>query len=203
MSETQANQWLEWICSSENLDELQENYNGWADTYETDISGVWKPVPIAAALMVAKYLEDKDNPILDVGAGTGLVGVALAAMGFKNIIGMDISPMMLAKAAEKAVYSSLICCSIGDEKFRDLDQANAVIATGVFAHSHAGSAELKLLEEIIKPGGILVFTARESFLSQLQESIEHLPWTEMESKVMPIYDDPVYLQVYKAANITK
>ncbi|NEQ72902.1 MAG: methyltransferase domain-containing protein [Okeania sp. SIO2C9] len=64
---------------------------------------------------MARYVANKHDTILDVGAGTGLVGVALAELGFEQIIGMDILPGMLTKAAEKGIYKSLVCCSIGDE----------------------------------------------------------------------------------------
>ncbi len=197
MSKQKPNEWLKWICSSQNFDELVENYDRWADMYETDVGEVWKPVPLAASLMLAKYMADKQSTILDVGAGTGLVGIALAKLGFQHIIGIDISPGMLTKAAEKGVYKSLVCCSIGDEQFRSLEMASGIIATGVFAESHAGASELNKLQDHIEPEGVLVFTARQSFLPKLQEVLDQPEWTLVDSKVMPIYDDPIYLLAYK------
>ena len=197
MPEVQPKKWLKWICSSKNLDELRENYNQWADRYEADIGGVWEPVPFAAALILAEHINNKQGSILDVGAGTGLVGVALAELGFEHIIGIDISTAMLAKAAAKDVYHSLVCCSIGDEKFRKLERVSGIIATGVFAEAHAGPRELILLKESIKPPGILVFTARQSFLDKLQEEINQQGWILLDSQVMPIYDDPINLLAYK------
>lgn len=197
MSQKQPREWLKWICSSQNLDELVENYDQWADIYETDVGEVWKPVPLAASLMVAKYMVDKQATILDLGCGTGLVGVALAELGFEQIIGIDISPGMLTKAAEKGVYKSLVCCSIGDRKFRELEKANAIIATGVFAESHAGSTELNQLQENIQPEGVLVFTARRSFIPKLQPVLDQPEWTFTDAKEMPIYSDPINLLAYK------
>ena len=49
-----------------------------------------------------------DTPILDVGAGTGLVGENLYKKGNKKIIGIDISPEMLEQAKLKGCYSSLM-----------------------------------------------------------------------------------------------
>ncbi|NEO67357.1 MAG: methyltransferase domain-containing protein, partial [Moorea sp. SIO4G2] len=200
MSEIQPNEWLKWICSSQNFDQLRQNYDQWADQYEVDVGGVWEPVPMTAAFMLAEYMDDKQGVILDVGAGTGLVGVALAGLGFEQMIGIDISPAMLTKAAEKGVYSSLVCCSIGDERFRNLGRASGIIATGVFAESHAGPGELSTLQDSIEPEGILVFTARQSFLPQLQEVLDQPEWTLIDSKVMPIYDDPMYLIASKIGN---
>ncbi|MDJ0616440.1 MAG: methyltransferase domain-containing protein [Calothrix sp. MO_192.B10] len=192
-------EWLKWICSSRDLDELGKNYDQWSDKYEADVSQLWEAVPRTAALMLSKYIDDKQSLILDFGAGTGLVGVALAALGFEQIVGMDISPGMLTIAEEKGVYSSLICGSIGDEQLRNLDQVSGIIATGVFAENHAGSAELSKLQEIIKPEGILVFTVRQSFLPELYEVLNQPEWTLLDSQVMPIYDDPIQLLGYKAS----
>ncbi len=203
MSEIQPKKWLEWICSSQNFDALRENYDRWADTYEADVGGVWEPVPLAAAVMLAEYMGNKQGAILDIGAGTGLVGIALAALGFERTIGIDISPSMLTQAAAKGVYSSLVCCSIGDETFRNLGRASGIIATGVFAESHAGSAELNALQEKIEPNGILVFTARQSFLPKLQEVLNQPGWTLIDSKVMRIYEDPTHLLACKIHNTTK
>lgn len=203
MPEIEPKEWLKWICSSQDSDELRENYDQWAAQYETDVSEVWEPVPIAAALMLAEYLDDKQGTILDVGAGTGLVGVALARLGFEQIIGIDLSSAMLTNAAAKGVYSSLVCCSIGDETFRKLGKTNGIIATGVFAESHAGAAELKALQVNIKSGGVLVFSVRQSFLPQIQEVINQSGWTLLNSQVMPIYEDPMCLLAYKIHNATK
>ena len=42
MSEVQKpNEWSKWICSSQNIVELRENYEQWANTYEIDVGGVW------------------------------------------------------------------------------------------------------------------------------------------------------------------
>lgn len=193
----EAKQWLKWICSSQDLDELGQNYDQWSDKYEADVSEVWEAVPKTAALMLSKYIDDKQGLILDFGAGTGLVGVALAALGFEQIVGMDISSGMLTIAKEKGVYSTLICGSIGDEELRNLDHVSGIIATGVFAENHAGAADLSKLQEIIKPEGVLVFTVRQSFLSELYEVLNQPEWTLLDSQVMPIYDDPMHLLGYK------
>ena len=40
MPEMQPKEWLKWIFSSQNFDEIRENYNQWADRYETDVGKV-------------------------------------------------------------------------------------------------------------------------------------------------------------------
>lgn len=193
----QPSEWLSWICSSQNLDDLTQNYDRWSDTYETDISEVWKPVPAAAALMLAQHVSDPQQTILDVGVGTGLVGVELAKLGFSKIVGIDISPGMLVKAAEKGVYGSLVCGSIGSGPFRSLDPIYHMIAIGVFAEGQAGLEELRTLQSTIAPQGILVLTARQSFLHELQEVFNQPEWMLLETKTLPIYEDPMLLLAFQ------
>ena len=200
ISNSQSKQWLQWICSSVNSDDLREKYDQWASTYESDVADVWMSVPSNAALMLANYMDNKQDAVLDVGVGTGLVGMALTSLGFEHLIGIDISPGMLTQAAEKKVYRSLMCCSIGDSSFSTLQRAKGIVATGVFAETHAGSSELAMLQSKIEPGGILVFTARQSFLPNLQDVLGQPGWTLLARQVMPIYDDPMHLFAYCIAS---
>ncbi len=153
MPELQPEQWLKWICASRDIDELRQNYDRWADAYDANVGDLWGAVPMAAAYMLAGHLGDKESAILDVGAGTGLVGAALAPLGFHEIVGIDLSPAMLSKAEEKGVYRALVCCAIGDEAFAALPRARGIVATGVFAQSHAGATELHALQGCIEPRG--------------------------------------------------
>ena len=74
-------------------------YARWASTYDTEFveaEGYVYPAHIA------ELVTAPGTPILDVGCGTGLVAVALAASGTAWIIdGIDISAHMLAQAAAK------------------------------------------------------------------------------------------------------
>lgn len=200
MSQRAPSEWLTWICSSKSLDELVDNYDQWANTYDSE-TRVWKPVPLAVAMMLNEHAENKQAAVLDIGAGTGFVGAALNELGFEKIVGIDISPQMLSKAAEKAVYSGLYCCAIGDEQFKVLGKAASIVAGGVFAKGHAGPAELNAIQESIEPGGVFVCTARQSFLPNLQTVFDRPQWELIDSKVMPIYkDDPTHVLAYKIHN---
>lgn len=203
---TQSKEWLEWICSSADHDELSHNYDQWAQTYEVDIESAWRDIPPTAAKMLTQHLSatlemsnkfDKSVPLLDVGAGTGMMGVALSQLGFSNIIGIDISSQMLVKAEQKGVYQSLICCAIAGEKVQSLDPVAGAIATGVFADRHAGPEDLKLIQGQIQSGGIFVFTVRRSFLPQLKSVLEQPEWIHLETRLMPIYEDPMYIFAYQ------
>lgn len=197
IDEMTPNQWLDWVCASKTYAELQEKYDQWAAVYDAHIAHVWEPVPLAAATLLVAHIGDKARPILDVGAGTGLAGAALATLGCTHIQGMDLSSAMLTKASERGIYQSLVCCVIGDETFMSLPPASGMIATGVFAESHAGASELEILQTTIEPGGVLVFTVRESFLPEIENILRRPTWRQLDVKILPIYEDPMHLLAYK------
>ena len=84
-------------------------YKKWAKTYDKDFalnSNYISPKKISSYFN--KYSRKTDFPILDVGAGTGLVGELLFRNNKKEIIGIDISLEMLNQAKLKGCYSELI-----------------------------------------------------------------------------------------------
>lgn len=193
MSNMKPEQWLEWICASEDHDALTQNYDQWAKQYESDVSGVWDVVPNAAAAMLASLIADKQSLILDIGAGTGLAGLALHALGFRHIDGMDISPSMLEIAEAKSVYRNLYCCAIDALTLDDEEMPQAMIATGVFADKHASADDLIRLGTLFQGRGVMVFTARASFLDEISPVLNRPEWHLTDSRILPIYEDPIHL----------
>ena len=83
-------------------------YRTWASTYDSDfaIQNDYRS-PFEIAKYFDKYSNNNDTPILDVGAGTGLVGECLKSFS-KEIDAPDISPEMLEIARLKNCYSKII-----------------------------------------------------------------------------------------------
>lgn len=83
-----------------------------AGNYEGMYLRMGYPDPEYVAKFVSKITQ-KDNmtpdnvKIIDFACGSGLVGKNLRQKGFKNIVGLDISPNMLEEASNKCVYSEL------------------------------------------------------------------------------------------------
>ena len=89
---------VQWVYSSKNLNELQERYDQWASDYDSDLEKDfgWS-APALAAGVFEQYVPTSAR-VLDAGAGTGLVGVALKEKGYGSIVAMDLSEGMLAEA---------------------------------------------------------------------------------------------------------
>ena len=101
-------------------------YRDWAASYDDDVFGRLGFTGSAriAELLVA-HLPDRSAPVLDLGCGTGAVGVRLAELGVTTIDGVDLSPEMLAIAEQTGAYRTL---SVADLTAGDLDAARAATA---------------------------------------------------------------------------
>ena len=198
ISETRP--WLSNICDSQSTEELKNKYDSWANTYDADVGKDWSFMPVAIARTVSKLLSNKNAAILDAGAGTGLVGQALAEQGYTNLTAVDLSEKMLSIAKERQVYKSLHQGNLEDNSiFSDSANFDAIIAAGVFAYAHAGVEVLNNLFNLLKKEGIFLLTIREDYRQQMQASLDQLPWTLISEENFPIYDQAklMYLLAFK------
>ena len=82
-------------------------YADWAKTYDASFAAQMH-YTLPEAMAEAFSAAGGSAPVLDLGAGTGLLGQALADRGVLPFDGTDISPQMLAVAEDKQLYLSLI-----------------------------------------------------------------------------------------------
>ncbi len=132
-------------------------YAAWAASYD---SGFARELDYRLPENVAAILaaHGPEGPILDIGAGTGLVGVALSALGLGPVDGTDISAEMLDVAAQKAVYQRLF---LGDMTGRLPVQDgayNAVVSSGTFTTGHVGPEALDEVLRVAAQGGLIAIS---------------------------------------------
>ncbi|MEM7224395.1 MAG: class I SAM-dependent methyltransferase [Pseudomonadota bacterium] len=156
---------------------LASHYDDWAATYDQDNAAGGFRLPILAAALLARYVPVDDRPILDAGCGTGLAGDNLAILGYRNLVGIDLSPAMLAQAAKLGLYGRLAVMALGEPLAFPDETFGAVIATGVFTEGHAPHASFDELIRVTAKGGYLVFNVREEVYEeqgfrQRQEAME-------------------------------
>jgi predicted TPR repeat methyltransferase len=185
-------------------------YADWAESYDTGFAQDMAydlPRHVATAL---NEVYDGRGPILDVGAGTGLLAAYISDAADRDIDALDISNEMLAIAAGKGVYRKTIeadltrALDIPDTTYR------AVVSSGTFTHGHIGPDALDELLRIAGSGAIFVlsinaehfeargFTAKFAALAPMI--------TEMSHKMVPIYgagqaaahqDDQAFINVFR------
>ena len=151
---------LDRIHTAQDTRELAARYDQMADSYDDSLQDEWGwTSPEFTADILAKYVT-KSSKILDAGAGTGLVGEALVERGFRDLIGIDMSEKMFAKAREKKVYRAIYGMELGKTLTFSTDFFDAVISVGVMAMGHAPAHSLDELVRITRPAGHLVYTLR-------------------------------------------
>ena len=133
-------------------------YRSWASTYDSDFA---KQNDYRSPLEIAKYFDkysnNKDTPILDVGAGTGLIGEFLNASS-REIDAIDISPEMLNIARLKNCYSKIIEADLTKRLLINDNHYGAIVSAGTFTHGHVGPDVLDELLRVTRSGSLFVFT---------------------------------------------
>jgi SAM-dependent methyltransferase len=149
---------LEQVYGARSNDELRAIYDAWARDYDGDLQAFGYSYPPAIAGLIARYVRRCDAPILDAGAGTGIVGEALAILGYTRLTGIDLSDGMLEIARGKGAYVELKNQVLGERlDFAD-DAFDAAVSAGVLTTGHAPPACLDELVRVTRPGGHLIFT---------------------------------------------
>ncbi|WP_181181412.1 class I SAM-dependent methyltransferase [Mesorhizobium sp. B1-1-5] len=143
-------------------EEVAALYDRWSQTYDSDMSAAGYRHPTICLALLARHLPRGSAPLLDAGAGTGLIGEWLDIAGYPKVEALDISQGMLDQAARKGVYSALHCLALGGPlPFADNAYAG-VISAGVFTSGHVGAEGLDELIRICRPGGVIVLTVKNT-----------------------------------------
>lgn len=152
---------LENAYSVETPDDSRRLYAKWAQSY--DDSFVASMGYVYHENVVATFLDaggSAGGAVLDVGCGTGIVGMALGDVGESRVDGIDISPEMIEVARTKKTV-------FGRPAYRDFFEAdltapleisddvyNGIISVGTFTHGHLPPDPLRELVRIAAPSAV-------------------------------------------------
>ncbi|OWF42347.1 Williams-Beuren syndrome chromosomal region 27 protein [Mizuhopecten yessoensis] len=127
---------------------------------------------IAKSLTEFVREERRTVKVLDIGVGTGLVGVELQKLGFHTIDGLDPSQPMLEKARAKHVYTNLFCqyFTAGPTPGLDKDSYDVIISAGSLIRGHLPTDCFIEAARIVRPGGIICMLTRTEGSGSFNES---------------------------------
>jgi len=150
------------VYEAKRPEEIAELYDGWSQTYDQEMALAGYRHPSICLALLSRHLPRGSAPLLDAGAGTGLVGEWLGIMGYPHVEALDISQGMLAQAAKKGAYKALHNLALGGPlPFADGEFAG-VVSAGVFTSGHVGVEGIDELIRVCRPGGVLVLTVKNT-----------------------------------------
>ena len=125
--------------------------------------GLWE----SEKYVINKYF-DKNKSILDVGCGAGRTTFNLYEMGYKNIIGLDLTPEMISAAKtinkEKKTEIEFIVGDATDLNFEDNSFEQALFSFNGLMQIPERKNRIKALKEIkrvLTENGIFIFTTHD------------------------------------------
>ena len=143
---------------------IQSLFDGYAPRFETSLIALGYRVPGLIRRAVERLLpevaagERRLGPVLDLGCGTGLVGVALHDLLGGTLVGVDLSRRMLEEAAAKGIYTALRRAELSAALREDQDAYALITAGDVFCYLGELTEVLTLCRARLAPGGLRLFS---------------------------------------------
>jgi predicted TPR repeat methyltransferase len=103
--------------------------------------------------------------MLDLGCGTGLCGAAFRSI-VDRLIGVDLSPAMIAQATAKNLYDRLIAADLADflgAETGDTAKYDLVLAADVFVYISDLAGVMTAVARILAADGLFAFTVETHF----------------------------------------
>lgn len=141
---------------------IQRLFDDFADRFElTLVDRLGYSVPAALAALLREQGADAARSVLDLGCGTGLMGVELARPG-RVIDGVDLSPRMLGHARAKGVYRDLQAAEAGDFLRASDRRWDLVVAADVFVYVAELAPIFDAVRARLADGGWFAFSVEAS-----------------------------------------
>lgn len=172
-------------------DRMKDLYRDWAESYDIGF-GVSQGYQIPREVALAFVAAGGQGPVLDVGAGTGLVGEQLQPLGVEVIDGVDLSAEMLGVAMRKGHYRNLIEADV-TKPLPAGHSYNGIVSAGTFTLGHVGPEGIKTLMAAAAADALFVISVNaehfesagfSALLSELENEIN-----DVQLKDIRIYDD--------------
>ena len=126
--------------------------DAWSATCDAGFAEGWGHVaPARIAGLFAARAGAAGTPVLDIGAGTGLVAEALPG---HVVDGIDISEGMLARAAAKGLDRKRIVANLLEPLPLEDESYGGFVSCGTSTHFHVGPACLPELLRVARPGAM-------------------------------------------------
>lgn len=165
-------------------------YADWADSYDSDFVATSDYIlHIQVARMFAQ--QGGDGPVLDIGAGTGILAEALAHSEIGPIDATDISQEMLDVAEAKNIYRALYTGDLTQRLPVEDGTYSGIVSSGTFTHGHVGPDALDEVMRITSSGGLICLSINaehyeaQGFAAKIESLMPQI--TDLQLPQLPIY----------------
>lgn len=155
--EKSAQELLEGAYKLATPDDNVTYYRDFAKHYDREfVKGMGYDLPAIVAQAYLEISSDQDQPIADLGCGTGLIAVNLPSTA--TLDGFDISEDMLAAARRKNRYRELYRLDLTTPIPEEFPKYSAVLSSGTFTHGHLGPEALENALSLGLPNALFVIS---------------------------------------------
>lgn len=165
MTDSRKRRFLDTVYDLADRNATQAFYRDWAESYDEEVTEQGYITPERCATALRNHAPDRKAPILDLGCGTGVSGVALRAAGFQTIDGADFSEDMLARARDRNIYRRVMHLDCSEPLPLPPESVAHAVAVGVIATGHAPPAAIDHIFAILPVGGLFVFSLNDHTLA--------------------------------------
>jgi predicted TPR repeat methyltransferase len=134
---------------------VRATFDDFAESFDRNLEelGYRAPRVLWEALSAACTLGSQSAlAVLDLGCGTGLCGPFLRPVA-RRLVGVDLSPNMLSKAAARAVYDQLNCGELTQWLAECMQRFDLAVAADVLCYFGDLSAAFANVHSVLLPGG--------------------------------------------------
>lgn len=173
-----------WLLNSDSSqDDVIREYDEWAENYDQSMQepNYLVPRPFARQFdatirKLSPDIDRKSFKILDVAAGTGLLGLELNKLGYQYIDALDMSQEMLNKAKDKNIYKKCIRAAITDQRINGIETAeyDALTCSSAVCTTHVRPSAFEEMIKIVKPEGVLCFNVSLVEVKFYEEKLNEL-----------------------------
>ena len=139
---------------------VESIFDGYAGSFEASLIRLGYRVPGLVRRAVERHRPDGAplGPVLDLGCGTGLVGVALHDLLGASLVGVDLSRRMLDEARAKGIYTALLQQDLLAALEDGPGSFDLVCAADVFCYLGRLDTALALCARRLAADGLLIFS---------------------------------------------
>jgi predicted TPR repeat methyltransferase len=136
---------------------LRELFDGYADRFDAALEGLSYGTPDLLTRMIRREPPRPPLDVLDLGCGTGLCGPLLRPIA-RRLIGVDLSPGMIAKSRERGVYDELECAELTEYLSQRHADVDLIVAADVFVYVGDLAPVFAGVRRALRVGGRFAFS---------------------------------------------